>query len=120
MNKISIKLEDNSINDESFFDDNYRFIIYLNDKQIGDMIGFVTHEDIYLEFFDINQKYRGKGYGTIALKQLLDICKSLNIKYLHAECKNSLIHFYKRFGAKFECRNEDDKHYLNNKFYIDL
>lgn len=120
MEKISIKLEEGSFNDKEFFNDNYCVIIYLNDIEIGDIIGFVTEDDIHLELFHIHEKYRGKGYGSIALKQLLDICKSLGIKYMHGDCKNSLINFYKKFGADFKPREEDDKTYLNNRFYIDL
>jgi diamine N-acetyltransferase len=50
----------------------------------------------------IDEKYQGKGYGKIALTQVIDYVKSLkvfdNIKTSYVPAENGAEGFYKNFG----------------------
>lgn len=100
--------------------DRYVFNIILNGKVIGDMIFFYDLESFQLETWGIDEEYRGYGYGTIVMEMLKKIGKDKNIKYIRGECPTRRKNFYKRLGAKFECRNGYDKTFMNHVFYIDL
>ena len=116
---VKLVLEDGTFEND-FINNNYGIYIYINDKLVGDIIGFASEESIFIEVISINKEYRRKGYGTIILNQLKDIGKSLGISYIEGDCRNELIPFYKKLGADFNPRNEDDLTYINNRFYIDL
>lgn len=116
---LFLKLEE-GIFEEDFINDKDRIEIWLNDKKIGSIIAFASKEEIYIELIDLKEEYQRKGYGTEAIKQLKEIAKSLNISCIHGECRGDLILFYKRLGADFKHRTEEDETYINHRFYIDL
>ena len=118
MDSVSIKFDFNYYEEDSFMADN--FYIYLGDTIIGSADGFF--DDVYfrIDGIDIEEEYRGKGYGTKAMEQLIDFAKSHGVLFIRAECPSCRINFYKRLGAIFECRTEDDETYINNVFYIDI
>ena len=116
---LFLKLEEGTFEND-FLDENYSIEIWLNDKEIGSIIGFATEEDIYIEHKTLDKEFQRKGYGTLAINQLKEIAKSLNVPYLHGECRTNLIQFYEKLGADFKHRTEEDKTYINHRFYIDL
>lgn len=118
-NEIKLVLEDGTFEND-FIDSGADVLIYLNDILIGDIVVFAGCEDMHIELITLKENYRGKGYGEIALTQLKEIAKSLGIRNINGECRNSLINFYKRLGADFTPRTEYDLTYINNRFYIDL
>lgn len=69
------------------------------------MIGFIGIKDfenvIYLYRFFINEEYRGKGLGTIALNQLIEMARSKDKDMsLDVYQSNNAISLYERLGFK--------------------
>ena len=118
-NNIRIELEDGTF-DNDFIHSNYAVLIYLDNKYIGDIVGYATDEDAHIELISIEEKYRGLGYGTIAMNQFKEECKNLGFSYIYGDCPYNRMRFYKSLGAVFECRTEDDYTFVNKVFYIDL
>lgn len=77
-------------------------------------------EGCTLELLKIDESFRGKGYGTTAILELIDLCKSKGIEYITGDCRQDLVKFYKSLGAKIECRCKEDYNFINEKFYIDI
>ena len=73
-----------------------------------------------LELIDIEEEYRGKGYGTVAMEKLIKACRNFGMMYIHGDSPNCRKRFYKNLGAKYECRDEYDETFWNDRFYIDL
>lgn len=95
---------------------------------IGEMIIYNTDFKFNLEEFQIKTQFRGNGFGSAAMKKLIEIAKSFNISYIYGESVDDRKNFYKRMGAKYENRNNFDAT-INNQtydgknletFYIDL
>lgn len=82
----------------------YYKIIYNNE-----MVGFIGiknyKKEIYLYRFFIDEKYRNKGIGTIALNKVIDLAKEQN-KDMSLEVigENVAINLYERFGFKTHYR----------------
>jgi len=78
--------------------------IFNNDVAIGFvMLDLFTEENkCFLWRFMIDKKYQGKGYGKIALTQVIDYVKSFKIfdeiKTSYVPAENSAEGFYKNFG----------------------
>lgn len=102
------------------FEDNNIIEIFLNDTLIGDIEAYPCSDCFGLVLISIDEEYRGKGYGTEAMKILIEVCSKLGVDYIHGDSPNKRKAFYKRLGAKYECRDEDDETYFNDRFYIDL
>ena len=80
--------------------------IFNDDRPVGFvMLDLIEEENkCFLWRFMIDSKYQGKGFGKIALTQVIDFVKSLNLytyiatSYVPAE--NGAGGFYKNFGFK--------------------
>ena len=78
--------------------------IFYDDRPVGFvMLDLIEEENkCFLWRFMIDRKYQGKGFGKIALTQVIDFVRSLNLytyiatSYVPAE--NSAGGFYKNFG----------------------
>ena len=78
--------------------------IFNHDRPVGFvMLDLIEEENkCFLWRFMIDRKYQGKGFGKIALTQVIDFVRSLNLytyiatSYVPAE--NSARGFYKNFG----------------------
>ena len=78
--------------------------IFYDDRPVGFvMLDLIEEENkCFLWRFMIDREYQGKGFGKIALTQVIDFVKSLNLytyiatSYVPAE--NSAGGFYKNFG----------------------
>ena len=78
--------------------------IFNDDNAVGFvMLDLITKENkCFLWRFMIDKKYQGKGYGKIALSQVIDYVKSLKVydemKTSYVPKKNDAKGFYKNFG----------------------
>lgn len=89
---------------------NYYFNIFVkNDSVIAILLYFKIKEDIYIEHFAINNKYRNQHLGSEILKEFISKNKNiiLEIDLLEDEISVKRLEFYKRLGFK----NSDFKHY---------
>ncbi|MGU8836359.1 GNAT family N-acetyltransferase [Clostridium perfringens] len=118
-NVITLDLENGTF-EENFLDDNFGIGIMLDGKEIGFIIGFACQECVLIKLISLEEGFRRKGYGTLAMQELIRISKKLNCHHIEADCRTELISFYKRLGADFTHRDPDDATYINHRFYIDL
>lgn len=72
--------------------------VVLDNIIIGCMYVYPCEPCLGLESFGIEEEYRGKGYGTDAMKTLIQVCRNLGMKYIHGDSPNARKSFYKRLG----------------------
>ncbi len=104
------------------------YLVYDSDKIVG-VTGIYSNEDledshsIWLGWFDVLEKYRKKGYGTIILNDTINFAKELSKKYpikyfrLYTdkeENKTSLYLYDKVMDIKEVYNNKDDLNYNGN------
>lgn len=79
--------------------------IMFNNEMVG-FIGIKNHEkEIYLYGFFINEKYRNKGIGTIALNKIIDLARKQNKDMsLEVMGENIARDLYERLGFKTHYR----------------
>lgn len=85
------------------FEEYYK--ILFNDEMVG-FIGIKNYEkEIYLYRFFIDEKYRNKGIGTIALNKIIDMAKEQN-KDISLEVigENMARNLYEKLGFKTHYR----------------
>lgn len=123
-NEIKIVFEDNSNNEDFYlntvFLDNEFISIHFNNMNVGYIHYFADEHSVYLEHVDIKSNYRRKKIGYYSLLMFKHVSKLLNLSFIDGECRDDLISFYRKLGAKFESRTPEDNTYINNRFYIDL
>lgn len=88
--------------EEIIFEENEEYYkIVFNNEMIG-FIGIKNYEkEIYLYRFYIDEIYRGKGIGTIALNKIIDMAKKENKDIsLEVMGENIAKHLYERLGFK--------------------
>ena len=76
------------------------FGISLSNLVIGICVFHVVLDEAQINFFVVDPKYRGRGYGTYLMSYLINECKELNINKLFLEVsKNNFIaeKFYRGF-----------------------
>lgn len=127
--KITFKIENENENEIvdfnlTTFNDNPGSNVrcYLNDAYIGDILCHWDSSDtsVYLEYWELDEKYKNQGYGLSILVAFKSLLKDLGFNYITGSCNDKLMGFYKEAGAVFENRKPDDETYINNVFYIDL
>jgi ribosomal protein S18 acetylase RimI-like enzyme len=106
--------------DSLFFDEKVRKkeIFILENKEYVGHICFSKYKlnppfinSAFIEELAINLKFRGKGYGKLLIKKLIEYCKENNIVSIHLgtedkeNCK--LIKFYEKLGFKKVGKLED-------------
>ena len=75
--------------------------IFLSDSLIGISVFQVIPDEVQINFFVINQKYRKKGFGTYLMNYLIKECKKLNINKFYLEVSHNNLtaeKFYSRFN----------------------
>ncbi len=63
----------------------------------------------WLPFIKVNRSYKGKGYGTLLLKQTIEYCKENNIKQIKGIVKGDmsiLLPWYRKHGFSVNSKNE--------------
>ena len=76
------------------------FGLSLSNLVIGICVFHVVIDECQINYFVINQKYRGKGFGTYLMNYTIKRCEKLNINKLFLEVSNINIiakNFYNRF-----------------------
>ncbi|KFM95032.1 GNAT family N-acetyltransferase [Bacillus clarus] len=72
---------------------------------------------LYLSFFAINKKFRGKGYGRKILDEVIKIAKCENkstVKLYVSQTNEIAIHLYQRYGFKIH----KTERYLLTKWFL--
>ena len=67
---------------------------------IGICVFHVVLDEAQINFFVVDQKYRGKGYGTYLMNYLIKQCRKLNVSKLFLEVSHTnvtAVKFYSRF-----------------------
>ena len=75
--------------------------ILLRKEIIGLYVVQIIIDEAQINFFSIKQKYRRKGYGSYLMRNLIKLCKKLNVKRILLEVsdKNSIAEvFYNKFN----------------------
>lgn len=91
---------------------------YLVIKNGNEIIGFsgiwIAIDEAHITNIVIKKTYRNQGYGTILLKNLIELTSSLGLKSMTLEVRKSNTHAIKLY-EKFEFRNLGiRKNYYNN------
>jgi len=76
------------------------FGLSLSNLLIGICVLHMVLDEAQINFFVVNQKYRGRGFGSYLMFYLLKQCEKLNIKQLLLEVSHTNItaeKFYSRF-----------------------
>ena len=82
-----------------FEEESIHFILSYNRKSCATARYRKTKEGMKLERFAVLQSERGKGYGLLILKAILDDIKdNSELKYLHAQVQ--VVPFYEKVGFK--------------------
>ncbi len=103
--------------EELKFQDNEEYFKIMFENEMVGFIGIKNYKnEIYLYRFFISEKYRNKGIGTVALKQIIDIAKKEN-KDMSLEVigENIARDLYERLGFKTHYRKMVLK--LNDNIY---
>ncbi len=75
------------------------FLLFNNNIPLATARHRKTNNGLKLERFAVHSQYRGKGYGMLILKAILeDIKVSNELKYMHAQAK--VTPFYEKIGFK--------------------
>ena len=76
------------------------FGLFLSNLVIGICVFHVVLDEAQINFFVVNQKYRGKGYGSYLMSYLIKECEKSNINRIFLEVSNTNItaeKFYSSF-----------------------
>ena len=76
------------------------FGLLLSNLVIGICVFNVVLDEAQINFFVVNQKYRGKGYGSYLMRYLIKECEKSNINRIFLEVSNTNItaeKFYSSF-----------------------
>lgn len=82
-------------------DENGRhFGLLVNGKIISIISLFVENNEMQFRKFATLKEYQGLGFGTILLKNIIDLSKKEGIKRLWCNARSEKSKFYKRFNLK--------------------
>lgn len=101
------------------------FAIKINGKKIGTISALFDNDipnSVCLKSFKIYKEYQNRGFGTKALKQVLDILKpKFDLIYCNADIGNErAVHVYEKFGKVKDMRDyytivfKDTNKYIND------
>lgn len=78
------------------------YVVYEDDRPIGNCEYFINHDIVKIEDFDIIESHQRKGYGTSVLKKLLKqaLDDSIDFAYLITESADTAKEFYRKCGMK--------------------
>ena len=92
------------------------FIAYVDDKPVG-IVGYYYDENIpnhiFINWFGVLPEYRQRGYGSLIINWLINLCKNLKGDYLTTytdKVENSAsVGLYKKLGFDVrDYKNQDD------------
>ncbi|MFW6263399.1 MAG: GNAT family N-acetyltransferase [Thermotogota bacterium] len=78
------------------------YVVYEDDRPIGNCEFFLNHDMVKIEDFDIIESHQRKGYGTSVLKKLLkqSLDDGIDFAYLITESADTAKEFYRKCGMK--------------------
>lgn len=88
--------------DKEFIKNNPTYIIKENEDIVGFYGILVSEKENSLEYFFIEPKRIGKGYGRLLWNHAIDICRKLNIKEFEIVTSPQAKEFYIKMGAKLQ------------------
>ena len=74
--------------------------LLLSNSVIGICVFQVVIDEVQINYFVVNQKFREKGYGSYFMNYLIKLCETLNVKKFLLEVSQSNLiaeKFYSRF-----------------------
>ena len=77
------------------------FGLLLSNLVIGICVFNVVLDEAQINFFVVNQKYRGKGYGSYLMRYLIKECEKSNINRIFLEVSNTNI-IAEKFYSSFD------------------
>jgi len=75
------------------------FGLFLSNLVIGICVFHVVLDEAQINFFVVNQKYRGKGYGSYLMSYLIKECEKSNINRIFLEVSNTNIAAEKLYSS---------------------
>lgn len=88
--------------DQEFIKNNPTYTIKENEEIVGFYGILIDEKESSLEYFFIEPKYIGKGYGRLLWDHAIDICKKLSIKEFEIVTSPQAKDFYMKMGAKLQ------------------
>ena len=76
------------------------FGLFFSNLIVGLCVFHIVLDEVQINFFVVNEKYRKKGFGSYLMNYLINECKNLNINKLSLEVSNTNLiaeKFYSRF-----------------------
>ncbi len=78
----------------------HHLILYLNNIPIGTARLFTKENRSYIGRVAVLKEYRGKGYGRIIMKAIMEHAKNIGIKRIYLHSQTYIKDFYKKLGYK--------------------
>ena len=78
------------------------FVCYLSGVAIGYYEFIINNDCCKIEEFSVIDKYRGKGYGSIMMKYIINLLYESNIKYVYVvtDSNENVKRIYNHWGFK--------------------
>ena len=96
------------------------FIAYLDDKPIGCARIRTNKNYVKLERIAILKKNRGKGFGTVLTKFLIDYCRNENFGEIISHSQTCVADFYKKLGFKIRGKPFFEADIEHFEMYLDI
>ncbi len=78
----------------------HHLILYLNNIPFGTARLFTKENRSYIGRVAVLKEYRGKGYGRIIMKAIMEHAKNIGIKRIYLHSQTYIKDFYKKLGYK--------------------
>lgn len=96
------------------------FIAYLDDRPIGCARIRTNKNYVKLERIAILKKHRGKGFGTVLTKFLIDYCRNENFGEIILHSQTYVVDFYKKLGFKIRGKPFFEADIEHFEMYLDI
>jgi len=78
----------------------YHLILHLNNTPVGTARLFTKENRSYIGRVAVLKEYRGRGYGRIIMKAIMEHAKNIGIKRIYLHSQIYIKDFYKKLGYK--------------------
>jgi len=78
----------------------YHLILHLNNTPVGTARLFTKENRSYIGRVAVLKEYRGRGYGRIIMKAIMEHAKNIGIKRIYLHSQTYIKDFYKKLGYK--------------------
>lgn len=73
---------------------------------------YSKHSYVELDTLAVHERYRGQGFGSFALHQVIQEARSLECDYVRLSARSSAVSFYQAHGFGFEYSIETNSRYV--------